>query len=73
MSKIYVVSFQFQETGSDNCQGNAAMQTGSGVLVSADVCDNTAEDTVCRAIPRMDSKITSNCTIPNEYDELTHL
>ena len=73
MSKIYIVSFQFQETSSDNCQANAVMQTGSGILVSVDICDNTAEDTVCGARPRMDRKITSNYTIPNEYDEVTHL
>ena len=70
MCKIYIVSFQSQGTRTDNCQVNAATQTGSVILVSADI---HAEDTVRGARPRMDSKIPSNYTIPNEYDEVTHL
>ena len=73
MSNVYIVSFHSQKTGLDNCQGNVAMQTDSGILVSADVCGNTTDDTVCGAIPRMVSNITSNYTIPNECDEVTHL
>ena len=73
MSKIYIVFFQSQETGSDNRRRNAATQTGSVILVSADIHANTAEDTVYGARPRMDRKIPTNYTIPNEYDEVTHL
>ena len=73
MSKIYIVSFHSQETGSGNCQRNAARQTDSVILVSVDIHHNTADDTVCGARPRMDSKIPANYTIPNEYDEVTHL
>ena len=73
MSKIYIVSFQSQETSSDNCQRNAATQTDSAISVSADIHATTAEDTVCRARPRMNRKIPANYTIPNEYDEVTHL
>ena len=73
MSKIYIVSFHSQETGSDNYQRNAATQMDSVILVSADVHHNTADDTLYGARPRMDSKIPANYTIPNEYDEVTHL
>ena len=73
MSQIYIVSFQSQETGSDNCQRNAATQTDTVILVSADIHANTADDTLRGARPRMDRKLPSNYTIPNEYDEVTHL
>ena len=70
MSKIYIVSFQSQETSSENCQRNATTETDSVILVSADI---HAEDTACGARPRMGRKLPANYTIPNEYDEVTHL